>query len=110
MGEAGFEGIRKPVTRRQNTVAEYIAMRPNLDLCERSTRAAGSEVVSAVVGTGGHRLGGGKEKGGKGKNGFGIGVGVGFRRRGVEWSEWVKWSGVEWSGSVNDPRMTTGRN
>ena len=38
---AGFEGIRKLVTRRQNTVAQYIAMRPILDLCERSTRQPG---------------------------------------------------------------------
>ena len=34
--EAGFEGIRKAVTRRQNTVAQYIATRPILDLCERA--------------------------------------------------------------------------
>ena len=34
---AGFEGIRKSVTRRQNTIAQYIAMRPILYLCERST-------------------------------------------------------------------------
>ena len=38
MGEAGFEGIRKSVTRRQNTVAQYISTQPILDLCERSTR------------------------------------------------------------------------
>ena len=28
LGEAGFEGIRKSVTRRQNTVAQYITTRP----------------------------------------------------------------------------------
>ena len=38
MGEAGFEGISKYVTRRQNIVAQYTATRPILDLCERSTR------------------------------------------------------------------------
>ena len=37
MGEAGFEGIRKLVTRRQNTVAQYIATLPNMGLCERAT-------------------------------------------------------------------------
>ena len=37
MGEAGFEGISKSVTRRQNTVVQYTAKRPILDLCERST-------------------------------------------------------------------------
>ena len=38
MREAGFEGIRKAITRRQNTVAQYIATRPILDLCERGTQ------------------------------------------------------------------------
>ena len=38
LGEAGLEGIRKSITRRQNTFAQYIAMRPILDLCERATR------------------------------------------------------------------------
>ena len=36
MVEAGFERIGTYVTRRQNTVAQYIATRPILDLCERS--------------------------------------------------------------------------
>ena len=34
MQEAGFEGIRKAITMRQNMVAQYIAARPILDLCE----------------------------------------------------------------------------
>ena len=38
MGEAGFKGIRKSVTSMQNMVAQYIEMRPILDLCERATR------------------------------------------------------------------------
>ena len=42
--EAGFEGIRKSVTRRQNTVAQYIVTRPILDLCDRSTRRPGERV------------------------------------------------------------------
>ena len=44
MGEAGFEGIRNLVTRRQNTVTQYIATRPILDLCERTTRRLGARV------------------------------------------------------------------
>ena len=44
MGEAGFEGITKSVTRRQNTVAYYIATRTIMDLCERSTRRPGVRV------------------------------------------------------------------
>ena len=44
MREAGFEGIWKAVTRRHNTVAQYIAMRPILDLCERATQRVGARV------------------------------------------------------------------
>ena len=40
--EAGFEGIRNLVTRRQNTVAQYIVTQPILDLCERATRRTGA--------------------------------------------------------------------
>ena len=34
MTEAGFTTIRKSITNRQNTAAQYIAMRPLLDLYE----------------------------------------------------------------------------
>ena len=44
MGEAGFEGVRKYITRRQNIVAQYIATQPILDLCERSARQPGVRV------------------------------------------------------------------
>ena len=44
MREAGFEGIQKSITRRQNTVAQYIATRPILDLCERATQRVGERV------------------------------------------------------------------
>ena len=44
MGEAGFKGIRKSVTRRQNMVAQYIATRPILDLYERSAWRMGARV------------------------------------------------------------------
>ena len=36
MVEAGFEGIRKYITRRKNMVAQYIATQLIPDLCERS--------------------------------------------------------------------------
>ena len=42
--EAGFKGIRKLVTRRQNMVMQYIATRPFLDLYERDTRRPVSRV------------------------------------------------------------------
>ena len=44
MLEAGFEGIGTYITRRQNTVAQYIATGPILDLCERSARRTGERV------------------------------------------------------------------
>ena len=44
MREAGFEVIWKAITRRQNAVAQYIAARPILDLCERATQRLGTRV------------------------------------------------------------------
>ena len=44
MGESDFEGISKSVTRRQNTVAQYITTQPILDLCERSNWWPGARV------------------------------------------------------------------
>ena len=44
MGEVGFYGIRKLVIRMQNTAAQYIATRPILELCERTTRRPGERV------------------------------------------------------------------
>ena len=37
LGGAGLERIWNSITRRQNTVAQYIAMQPILDLYERAT-------------------------------------------------------------------------
>ena len=37
-------GIRTSITRRHNTVAQYIATRPILDLCEQATRRPGARV------------------------------------------------------------------
>ena len=44
MRKAGFEGIRHDVTRRKDTVAQYIVTRPILDLCERATQRVGARV------------------------------------------------------------------
>ena len=44
MGKSGFYGISKSVTRRQNTVMQYIVTRPIMDLCERSTWRTGIRV------------------------------------------------------------------
>ena len=37
-------GIRTSITRRQNTVTQYIATQPIMDLCERATRQPGAWV------------------------------------------------------------------
>ena len=42
--EAGFKGIRKSITRRQNTVEKYIDTRPILDLYEWTTQRLGARV------------------------------------------------------------------
>ena len=44
MKEAGFTTIRKSIRNSQNTVAQYIATRPLLDLCEQTTRRGGARV------------------------------------------------------------------
>ena len=44
MVEAGFEGIGTYVTRRQNTVAQYVATQPIMDLFERAARRPGARV------------------------------------------------------------------
>ena len=44
LGEAGIEGIRKSVTRRQNRFAQNILTRPILDLCESATRLPGERL------------------------------------------------------------------
>ena len=42
--EAGLTDIRKSIANRQNTVAQYIATRPLLDLCEGARAREGARV------------------------------------------------------------------
>ena len=44
MKEAGFKGIRTSINNRQNTVAQYIATRPLLELCEGTNQIGGARV------------------------------------------------------------------
>ena len=44
MEEAIFEDIGVYIQKRQNTVAQYIATRPIMDLCEQSVRRPGAWV------------------------------------------------------------------
>ena len=43
-GISGVIEIRESITRRHNTVAQYIATRPIMGLCERTTQRAGEKV------------------------------------------------------------------
>ena len=74
IGEAGFEGIIKSVTKRHNMVAQYIATQPILDLCERATHRPGVRVFRRWWEQAGINLEGGKEEGGRGRNVLGVRV------------------------------------
>ena len=45
MKEAGLTDVRTSINRRQNTVAQYIATRPLLDLCEGARQREGARVT-----------------------------------------------------------------
>ena len=45
MKEAGFTDVRTSINRRQNTVAQYIATRPLLELCKGTTHQDGARVT-----------------------------------------------------------------
>ena len=45
MKEAGLTDIRTSIQRRQNTVTQYIATRPLLDLCEGARQREGARVT-----------------------------------------------------------------
>ena len=42
--EAGTVGIQTSITQRQNSIVQYIATRPILDLCQQATRWPGARV------------------------------------------------------------------
>ena len=62
MVEAGLEGVGIYITRRHNTVAQYIAMRPIMDFFERSTRRPGARVSQRWREQSGLDLEGSKER------------------------------------------------
>ena len=45
MKEAGLADVQTSINRRQNTVAQYIATRPLLDLCKGATKREGARVT-----------------------------------------------------------------
>ena len=118
MGEAVMVRIQTSITRRKNTVAQYIARRRFLDLCKQATQQPGARFSrrwweQVGIDLDGARkqadasatrleteteseeesaAGGGKEDS-QGASGY----------SGAEWSRvevsGVEWSGVEWSGA-----------
>ena len=55
-------GIRTSILRRQNTVTQFIATRPILDLCEQATRRPGAQVSRRLWEQTGIDLKGAREK------------------------------------------------
>ena len=107
--ESVMMGIRTSIKRRQNTVAEYIATRPILDLCEQATWQPGARVSwrwwehSRIDLEGGAKMGSGiidDKRGNIFRGGFGRGAKQDRRRGqgGVSGSERVQWRGLERDG------------
>ena len=125
----GVVRARKLVLQRQNTVAQFIATRPILGLCEVAERrrsdggaTAGDTGPTAVVGAVRNRLDSGEGKGGSGSGTGGskrggdgdtrIGSGFGtsphdgvdrgrHRGGGVSGSQWFQQGGVERGGGLS---------
>ena len=95
MGEAGFEGIRKSIMRRQNIVAQYVATQPIMDLCERSDRRPGVRVSRRWWEQDGIDLEGAK-KGQQRQRQIRSRNQIQAERSQVEQVGQVEWSGVEW--------------
>ena len=97
MKEAGLTDVRTSINRRQNTVAQYIATRPLLDLCKGGDAERRSAGDTEMVVAEGHILGEGQGKG----SGNRIGVQLGDRHGGVGGSgnrkqdKRLKWGGME---------------
>ena len=54
--DAGIVRARTSVLRRQNTVAQFVATRPILELCEGTERRGGGTGPPKMVGTDRNRL------------------------------------------------------
>ena len=54
--DAGIVRKRTSVLRRQNTVAQFVATRPILVLCEGTEQRGGTQVPTKMVGTARDRL------------------------------------------------------
>ena len=99
MEEAGLTDIRTSIQKRQNTVAQYIATQPLLDLCVGARAREGAKVTLRWWEQAGIDWEKAKAKGketettsGKGNgNRHGGGGGAGGRKQG----KWIKQGGME---------------
>ena len=127
--EAGIVRARTSVLRRQNTVAQFVATRPILVLCEGTERRGGDMGPPTMVGTARDRLeaGAGAERtsGGGGRHTHGCNsrddkdddgdtrTGKGNGGGGVTGGQWLQWGGMERGGGLrpthSDDRRYTGR-
>ena len=116
--DAGIVRTRTSVLRRQNTVAQFVATRPILDICEGTERRGGDTGPPKVVGTDRNQLeagageegksgGGGRKDHNKncrddnGDTGDGvIRFGKGLRGGGVTGGQWLQWGGMERGGRL----------
>ena len=125
--DAGIVRARTSVLRRQNTVAQFVATRPILVLCEGMERRGGDMVPPKMVGTardrleagagaerksggGGRNIHGGNCKDNNGDNGDGdIRIGKGNGGGGVTGGQWLQWGGMERGGRLRHTLfLTTG--
>ena len=107
MGGEGFEGIRKYVTRMQNTVAQYILTRPIMNLCERSTWRPGVRVSRRWWEQVGIDFDGAKKRAAEAATVSELDLdlysnadpGGEVESRGASGSSGLEWIGVDWSGA-----------
>ena len=108
MREAGLTDIGKSIANRQNTVAQYIATRPLLDLCEEARARKGARVPMRWWNQTGIYWEAAKTKGGGGETDSTSGSGSstdGEEERKEEREDESKASGssgAEWSGASAD--------
>ena len=91
--------IQTSIINRQNTVAQYIATQPLLDLCKGDESEGGSKGAVKVVGPGGHRLGNGEGKGMEKDRTGGSGTDTDGEEKREDASRASGSSGAEWSGA-----------
>ena len=63
MAEVGLQEVETYISRRQNTMSQYIVTRPIMDLCMAAERSPRPILAMQKVGTGGSVFGGDADDG-----------------------------------------------